>query len=163
MVAVVALSTQSPVLRTLEGAELGRRAALRSRRGDGMRVSSLGEVYRLGNRAADPAVTFLLYRTYRLHLARAEDARVHAESLANLHMRTIEALALAIEAKDNTTHDHLRRVQVYAMEVAKELNLGDDDLEALRAAAFFTTSGNSPYRNTSFRSLVNCRRKSSKK
>ena len=44
-------------------------------------------------------------------------------------------LALAIEAKDNTTHDHLRRVQVYAMEVGKELNLGDDDLEALRAAA----------------------------
>ena len=50
-------------------------------------------------------------------------------------MRTIEALALAIEAKDNTTHDHLRRVQVYAMEVGRELNLGDDDLEALRAAA----------------------------
>ena len=80
-------------------------------------------------------VTFLLYRTYRLHLARAEDARVHAESLANLHMRTIEALALAIEAKDNTTHDHLRRVQVYATEIGKDLNLGDDDLEALRAAA----------------------------
>ena len=50
-------------------------------------------------------------------------------------MRTIEALALAIEAKDNTTHDHLRRVQVYAMEVGKELSLGEDDLEALRAAA----------------------------
>lgn len=80
-------------------------------------------------------VTFLLYRTYRLHLARAEDARVHAESLANLHMRTIEALALAIEAKDNTTHDHLRRVQVYATEVGKELGLTHDDLEALRAAA----------------------------
>ena len=80
-------------------------------------------------------VAFLLYRTYRLHLARAEDARVHAESLANLHMRTIEALALAIEAKDNTTHDHLRRVQVYAMEVGRELKLSGDDLEALRAAA----------------------------
>lgn len=80
-------------------------------------------------------VAFLLYRTYRLHLARAEDGMVHAESMANLHMRTIEALALAIEAKDNTTHDHLRRVQVYAMEVGRELNLSDDDLEALRAAA----------------------------
>jgi putative nucleotidyltransferase with HDIG domain len=80
-------------------------------------------------------VAFLLYRTYRLHLARAEDGLVHAESLANLHMRTIEALALAIEAKDNTTHDHLRRVQVYAMEVGRELKLDDNDLEALRAAA----------------------------
>ena len=80
-------------------------------------------------------VAFLLYRTYRLHLARAEDGLVHAESMANLHMRTIEALALAIEAKDNTTHDHLRRVQVYAMEVGRELKLSDDDLEALGAAA----------------------------
>jgi putative nucleotidyltransferase with HDIG domain/diguanylate cyclase (GGDEF)-like protein len=80
-------------------------------------------------------VAFLLYRTYRLHLARAEDRLVHVESLANLHMRTIEALALAIEAKDNTTHDHLRRVQVYAMEVGRELKLEEDDLEALRAAA----------------------------
>ena len=37
--------------------------------------------------------------------------------------------------KDNTTHDHLRRVQVYAMEVGRELKLDDNDLEALRAAA----------------------------
>jgi putative nucleotidyltransferase with HDIG domain len=80
-------------------------------------------------------VAFLLYRTYRLHLARAEDGLVHAESLANLHLRTIEALALAIEAKDNTTHDHLRRVQVYATEVGRELKLDENDLEALRAAA----------------------------
>ena len=80
-------------------------------------------------------VGFLLYRTYRLHIARAEDARVHAESLANLHMRTIEALALAVEAKDNTTHDHLRRVQVYATEVGRELGLRKDEIEALRAAA----------------------------
>src|SRR6059058_6082167 len=55
--------------------------------------------------------------------------------MANLHLRTIEALALAIEAKDHTTHDHLQRVRVYAVELAKELGLESDDIEALRAAA----------------------------
>ena len=39
----------------------------------------------------------------------------------DLHLRTIEALALAIEAKDHTTHDHLQRVQVYAIEMGKEM------------------------------------------
>ena len=41
-------------------------------------------------------------------------------------MRTIEALALAIEAKDHTTHTHLQRVRTYAIEVAKELSLREE-------------------------------------
>src|SRR2546430_6828516 len=61
--------------------------------------------------------------------------------MANLHLRTIEALALAIEAKDHTTHDHLQRVRVYAIEVAKELKISDDELEALRAAALLHDIG----------------------
>jgi putative nucleotidyltransferase with HDIG domain len=52
-----------------------------------------------------------------------------------LHLRTIEALALAIDAKDHTTHDHLQRVQLYAMEVGKDLGLTEAELDALRAAA----------------------------
>ncbi len=40
--------------------------------------------------------------------------------------RTIEALALAIEAKDATTHDHLQRVRVYAIEIGKEIGMSAD-------------------------------------
>jgi len=80
-------------------------------------------------------VIFAIYRSYRLYLARLEGEKKHAEDMAALHLRTIEALALAIEAKDLTTHSHLRRVQVYAVEVGKELGLSDQELEALRAAA----------------------------
>src|SRR5262249_15808475 len=50
-------------------------------------------------------------------------------------------LALAIEAKDHMTHDHLRRVQVYAMEIGKEMGLGEMDLAALRAAALLHDIG----------------------
>jgi diguanylate cyclase (GGDEF)-like protein/putative nucleotidyltransferase with HDIG domain len=80
-------------------------------------------------------VVYAIYRSYRLYLGKLETEKKHVEAMAGLHLRTIEALALAIEAKDHTTHDHLQRVRVYAMEVAKELGLSHDEKEALRAAA----------------------------
>jgi diguanylate cyclase (GGDEF)-like protein/putative nucleotidyltransferase with HDIG domain len=78
---------------------------------------------------------YLMYRSYRLYLAKLEDETRHAEQVSNLHLRTIEALALAIEAKDHTTHDHLQRVRIYAMELGKELGLSADETEALQAAS----------------------------
>jgi len=75
-----------------------------------------------------PAV-YLIYRSYRLYLGKLEDEKRHVEEMANLHLRTIEALALAIEAKDHTTHEHLQRVRIYAIEVAKELGINGPDLE----------------------------------
>ena len=53
-------------------------------------------------------VIYLIYRSYRLYLGKLEDEKRHVEEMATLHLRTIEALALAIEAKDHTTHDHLQ-------------------------------------------------------
>src|SRR5579864_9524002 len=86
-------------------------------------------------------VIYLIYRSYRLYLGKLEDEKRHVEEMANLHLRTIEALALAIEAKDQTTHDHLQRVRVYAIEVAKELGMKGTDLEAVHAAALLHDIG----------------------
>src|SRR3984957_12962633 len=84
---------------------------------------------------------YLIYRSYRLYLGKLEDEKRHVEEMANLHLRTIEALALAIEAKDQTTHAHLQRVRVYAIEVAKELGIKGTELEALHAAALLHDIG----------------------
>jgi len=91
---------------------------------------------------------YWVYRSYRLYLGRleAEKERVevekrHVEQIASLNMRTIEALALAIEAKDHTTHTHLQRVRTYAVAVATELNLPENEMEALRAAALLHDIG----------------------
>jgi putative nucleotidyltransferase with HDIG domain len=78
---------------------------------------------------------YLMYRSYRLYLGKLEGEKQHAQKVSNLHLRTIEALALAIEAKDQTTGDHLQRVRIYAMELARELGLNEDETEALRAAS----------------------------
>ncbi|MFY9911350.1 MAG: HD domain-containing phosphohydrolase [Candidatus Sulfotelmatobacter sp.] len=81
------------------------------------------------------APIYLLYRSYCLYLGKLEAEKVHAEKVSHLHLRTIEALALAIEAKDQTTGEHLQRVRIYAMELARELGLTEDETEALRAAS----------------------------
>jgi len=93
-------------------------------------------------------VIYWVYRSYRLYLGRleAEKERVeiekqHVEQIASLNMRTIEALALAIEAKDHTTHTHLQRVRTYAVEIAREIGLPPDEIEALRAAALLHDIG----------------------
>jgi putative nucleotidyltransferase with HDIG domain len=78
---------------------------------------------------------YLMYRSYRLYLGKLETEKKHAEQVSSLHLRTIEALALAIEAKDQTTGEHLQRVRVYAVELAKDLGLSEDETEALRAAS----------------------------
>src|SRR5205823_11262798 len=73
--------------------------------------------------------------SYRLYLERLEHEKNHVEDMAALHLRTIEALALAIEAKDHTTHEHLKRVRVYAVEIAKQLKVSEEELEEIGRAS----------------------------
>ena len=87
-----------------------------------------------------PAV-YVVYRSYRLYLAKLEAEKRHVEEVAGLHMRTIEALALAIEAKDQNTHAHLQRVRIYAVELAKKLRLPQEEIEAIQAAALLHDIG----------------------
>ncbi len=98
---------------------------------------------------------YWVYRSYHLYLSRLEKEKTlvetkalqleaekrHVEELCALHLRTIEGLALAIEAKDHNTHSHLHRVRTYALEIGKELRLDKDDLDALRAAALLHDIG----------------------
>lgn len=86
-------------------------------------------------------VLYAMFRTYRVYVRRLEDEKRHAREMAALHMRTIEALALAIEAKDASAHQHLRRVRIYAVEIGKEIGLDGEQLEALRAAALLHDIG----------------------
>jgi putative nucleotidyltransferase with HDIG domain len=57
------------------------------------------------------------------------------------HRETIEALAVAINAKDEVTHEHVLRVQIYSAGVARLLGCSDSDVEALRAGALLHDIG----------------------
>jgi diguanylate cyclase (GGDEF)-like protein/putative nucleotidyltransferase with HDIG domain len=86
-------------------------------------------------------VIYLVYRSYTVYLARVEEQQKHIGEMAELHLRTIEALALAIDAKDDTTAAHLRRVQVYASEVARALGVGAVEMQAIEAASLLHDIG----------------------
>ena len=86
-------------------------------------------------------VVYWIYRSYRIYLNRLETEKRHSDEVAALHLRTIEALSLAIEAKDHTTHDHLKRVQTYAVQIGEDLGLAREVLDALRAASLLHDIG----------------------
>jgi putative nucleotidyltransferase with HDIG domain len=82
------------------------------------------------------------YLTFRTAMGRVEDTNAHLSDLNRLYLSTIETLAMAIDAKDQVTHGHIRRVQAYAVGLAKRLKVTDDKLiKAIEAAALLHDMG----------------------
>src|SRR3954449_11401238 len=87
------------------------------------------------------APLYLTYRTYKVYLGRIEDEQRHVREMADLHLATIEALALAIDAKDQTSQSHIRRVQLYAAAVARALGMNENDIQGVKTAALLHDIG----------------------
>ncbi|MDP1569170.1 MAG: HD domain-containing protein [Vicinamibacterales bacterium] len=82
------------------------------------------------------------YLTFRTTLGRLEDTNRHLVQVNKLYLSTIETLAMAVDAKDQVTHGHIRRVQQYAMGLAGELGVVDrKQLQAIEAAALLHDMG----------------------
>jgi putative nucleotidyltransferase with HDIG domain len=82
------------------------------------------------------------YLTFRTAMGRAEDSYNHLAELNRLYLSTIETLAMAIDAKDQITHGHIRRVQGYAVGLAKTLGVTEEKLlKAIEAAALLHDMG----------------------
>ena len=86
-------------------------------------------------------IVYTIYRAYRSQLAVIADRQNHLEEVEALQFRTIEGLAMAIEAKDHNTHDHLVRVKVYVSEIGKTLGLDELQMQALMTASFLHDIG----------------------
>jgi putative nucleotidyltransferase with HDIG domain len=84
----------------------------------------------------------VLYFTFKTTISRVEDADRHLEQLNRLYLSTIETLAMAIDAKDQVTHGHIRRVQAHATSLAREVGVRDENLlKAIEAAALLHDMG----------------------
>ncbi|HEY9285147.1 MAG TPA: diguanylate cyclase, partial [Pyrinomonadaceae bacterium] len=81
------------------------------------------------------------FTTYKIYFDRIGEKSREAEMLARLHLATVEALATAIDAKDQTTHCHVRRVQIYAEGMGRILGLPSAEIEALKAGALLHDVG----------------------
>jgi putative nucleotidyltransferase with HDIG domain len=84
----------------------------------------------------------VLYFTFKTSMDRVKDAVQHVEDLNSLYLSTIETLAMAIDAKDQVTHGHIRRVQAYAVGLARRIGVEDDkQIRAIEAAALLHDMG----------------------
>src|SRR6476620_313318 len=91
------------------------------------------------------ALVHLLFRFNEKRVSEVTRAQTeklkYIEEIADLHMNTIESLAIAIDAKDQTTHGHVRRTQIYATEMGKLLKVSDQESRALVAGALLHDIG----------------------
>lgn len=76
-----------------------------------------------------------------IYIGWREKKSADAQKTADLHMRTVEALAVAIEAFQHSSDDHLHRVRIYALELGRKLKLPQEQMEALRTAALLHNIG----------------------
>jgi putative nucleotidyltransferase with HDIG domain len=84
----------------------------------------------------------VFHLTLRATFGRLDDARRHLGDMDRLYLSTVETLAMAIDAKDDVTHSHVRRVQAYAVGLARALNIDDEPtLKAIEAAALLHDTG----------------------
>jgi diguanylate cyclase (GGDEF)-like protein/putative nucleotidyltransferase with HDIG domain len=84
---------------------------------------------------------YVLFFSLRLYATKVTQDRHHHQEMADLYLSIIEALALAIDAKDRTTQRHIRRVQTYAVELGRVLGLSREELEALKAGSLLHDIG----------------------
>jgi putative nucleotidyltransferase with HDIG domain len=84
----------------------------------------------------------ILYVTFRHAIGRASDQIDHLAKVNRVYVGAIEALAHAVDAKDEVTHDHTRRVQDQAVRLARALGVTDDtEIQALKAASLLHDVG----------------------
>lgn len=85
---------------------------------------------------------YITYRSYRAYSERIGEEQRQVREMSDLQMAVIESLALAIEAKDRTSHDHLQRMQVYAEGLARAVGMSEAEVRGVRTAALLHDIGN---------------------
>jgi putative nucleotidyltransferase with HDIG domain len=84
----------------------------------------------------------ILYVSFRHALGRVQDQISHLSKVNRVYVGAIEALAHAVDAKDEVTHDHTRRVQDETVRLARVLGVENEgDIQAIKAAALLHDVG----------------------
>ena len=84
---------------------------------------------------------YLTYRTYKTYMGRIETQQRKVKEVADLHLATVEALARAIDARDQASSTHLQRMQLYATRLARAAGMSEPEIQAIKAAALLHDIG----------------------
>ena len=85
---------------------------------------------------------YLVFRSYHTVVSRLREEQDETRRAMDVQLATIEALALAIEAKAGCTPEHIRSIQQYAATLAEGVGMSDADVQAVRTAALLHDIGN---------------------
>jgi len=88
------------------------------------------------------APLYLVFRSYHTVVARLREEQDETRRAMDVQLATIEALALAIEARAGCTPEHIRSIQHYAAVLAETAGLSDAEVQAVRTAALLHDIGN---------------------
>ena len=86
-------------------------------------------------------VSVSLFPRWRRYVRSLQEERRHAREISQLHLETIEALAIAIDAKDQTAPNHIRRLQIYATGLGRALGMNPQEVDGVRTAALLHDIG----------------------
>jgi diguanylate cyclase (GGDEF)-like protein/putative nucleotidyltransferase with HDIG domain len=91
---------------------------------------------------------YFVYLSYKTYLRRVADQQQHLEEVSALHLASVEALARAIGARDQTlessrmTSDtHVRRVQKLAVRLAQAAGMSENEVKGVEVAALLHDIG----------------------
>ena len=85
---------------------------------------------------------YLVFRSYHTVVARLREEQDQTRRAMDVQLATIEALALAIEARAGCTPDHIRSIQHYAGILAEAAGLTEEEVQGVRTAALLHDIGN---------------------
>lgn len=81
------------------------------------------------------------HTAYQIHVHRLEQKTKEITEASRIHLAMVEALATAIDARDQVGIGHVRRTQIYAVGMGKLLNLSADEIQALNTGALLHDIG----------------------
>lgn len=77
----------------------------------------------------------------KIYVAKLAAKTKELTEASRVHLATVEALATAIDARDQVGVGHVRRTQIYAVGIGKNLGLSDSELKALNTGALLHDIG----------------------
>jgi hypothetical protein len=104
-------------------------------------VAALGHVSALVLLLAVAVPALLTYRSYHVYFERLADEQRRVREVSDLHLATVEALAAAIDAKDNAFTQHVRRVERLAGRLAQQLGMSEGEIRGVKTAALLHDIG----------------------
>lgn len=78
---------------------------------------------------------------YEIYLKRLAQKTKEISESSRIHLATVEALATAIDARDQVGIGHVRRTQIYAVGMGRILNLTEGEIQALNTGALLHDIG----------------------